>query len=291
MNSLTFAPLLKELIETDDPLRTIWEYLVELWASIEDRDHYFQEGERRTMYLERVLNSAYPEVYTRLLPACCTNRLIDPAQLDTRLVWMDGLSLREAVLLRREIPNVTEFSYSFSPLPSETNPYREKVFSLIPGKRREIKDVTKILLDGDEDAVRCPLPDSELENIVGLVSARTLLDIYEDTKKALLTLLDELGSASVVVTSDHGYIDTHTHFWDVGRRTAESLKAVFDGGRSARRESVAPDLVQRGYIIPYGEYYLVRGRYAWPSKGKYKVMLHGGVSLLECLVPFMRIEA
>lgn len=290
MDSLDFAPLVSELVITDDPVRVVWEYLIELWGSIEDREDYFQEGERRTMYLERVLNAAYPELYTKLLPACCTKGLLDPTLLDAPLVWMDGLSLREAVLLRRDIPGITDFSYSFSPLPSETGTYRERVFNLISGKRREIKELRAIALDGDEKAVRCPLPDSELENIVGLVSGRTLLEIYEDTRRALLAILDELGSGPVLVTSDHGYINTRTHFWQVGKRTAGALKNVFDGGRYGPQETDATLLVKRGYIIPYGDYYLVRGRYAWPSRGKYKVMLHGGVSLLECVVPLMKIE-
>lgn len=290
MDSLNFAPLLRQLVITEDPVHTIWEYLVDLWASIEDREEYFPEGERRTMYLERVLNAAYPELYTKLFPAHCTNDLLDPTRLDAPLVWMDGLSIREAILLRQDIPGITDFSYCFSPLPSETITYRERVFNLIPGKRREIKDVTSILLDGDEDAIRCPLPDSQLEAIVGRVKTRTLLEIYEDTKAALLTILDELQGRPVLVTSDHGYINTETHFWEVSRRTAGGLKNLFDAGRYALRESLAGDLEERGYIISYGDYYLVRGRYAWPSRGKYKVMLHGGVSLLECLVPFMRIE-
>ena len=289
MDSLEFAPLLETLIATSDPVGAVWKYLVDLWASIEDRDHYFQEGERRTMYLEKVLDAAYPELYTEILPLCCTNRMLDPLSLKAPLVWMDGFSIREAVLLSRDVPGITEFTYSFSGLPSDTNTYRERVFKFIRGKRRELKDLGAIVLDGDEAAVRCPLPDSELENIVGLVSGRSLMEIYEDTKRALLTIMDELGTGRVLVTSDHGYINTRTHFWDAGR-SAGALKNVFNGGRYARQETDASALVKKGYIISYGDYYLARGRYAWPTRGKYKVMLHGGVSLLECLVPLIKVE-
>jgi hypothetical protein len=203
---------------------------------------------------------------------------------------MDGLSLREAVLLKQDIPSVKELSYTFSTLPSETTFYREAVFEQIPGKRREIKDVTNIFLDGDEDAVRCPLPDVELEKIKGRVRVRTLLDIYEDTKAALLSIFDELRGDSFLVTSDHGYINTETYFEEVGKRTGESLAHLFESGRFAPCETPATDLVKKGYIIFHQGYYLVRGRYAWPSRGKYKVMLHGGVSLLECLVPVLKVE-
>lgn len=290
MSSLHFAPLLTQLITAEDPIPVIWEFLVQLWASIDDPEDYFQEGERRTMYLEKVLDAAYPELYTELLPRCCTKKMLDPLSLEAPLVWMDGLSLREAILLSRDVPGIAEFTYSFSGLPSDTNTYREKVFNVMSGKRRELKDLTAILLDGDEVAIRCPLPDSELENIVGLVSGRTLTEIYDDTKRALLSILDELGTGPVLVTSDHGYINTRTHFWNPGKRAAGALKNVFDGGRSAPQETDAGQLVKQGYMICYGDYYLARGRYAWPTGGKYKVMLHGGVSLLECLVPLMKIE-
>jgi hypothetical protein len=290
MDSLEFAPLLEALVTTDDPVAAVWEYLVDLWASIEDRDKYFEEGERRTMYLEKVLDAVYPELYTEILPSCCTKKMLDPLSLEMPLVWMDGLSIREAVLLSRDVPGVAEFTFSFSGLPSDTNTYRERVFKFISGRRRELKDMSAIVLSGDEVAVRCPLPDSELENMVGAVSGHSLMEIYEYTKSSLLAILDELGTDRVLVTSDHGYIDARTHFWQVGRTTADALRNVFDGGRCALQETDASSLVKKGYVIPYGGYYLARGRYAWPTRGKYKVILHGGVSLLECLVPLMTVE-
>lgn len=50
------------------------------------------------------------------------------------------------------------------------------------------------------------------------------------------------------------------------------------------------ELVTEGYITEFAGFYLVKSRYTWPVSGKYNVYLHGGVSLMECLVPVIEVE-
>ncbi len=67
------------------------------------------------------------------------------------------------------------------------------------------------------------------------------------------------------------------------------MQAIFGASRYAEANTKADKLTEAGYIVQHGSYYLVGNRYAWATRGKYKVMLHGGISLLECLVPVLRI--
>lgn len=291
MDSLELASLLSKLIMADDPVAEIWEYLVGLWSQEENRERYFREGERHTMYLEKALDAAYPELYTEILPQRCTEAHFDTSGADVPIVWLDGLSLREALLLCQDIGGTCELSFTYSVLPSDTEHYKAAVWEQVSGKRAEIKDVNRIHLNGDEVGVWCPLPDVELEAIRGRVKVRTLVEIYEKTREVLLNVLKALMEDRFIITSDHGYINTQTFFLEVGgRRERESLQSLFGSDRYLENPSRADELIKRGYIVPYGDFYLVRNRYAWPARGKYRVMLHGGVSLLECLVPVLRVK-
>lgn len=291
MNSLELADLLSKLVAAADPVTEIWAYLVELWSREEDRERYFREGERYTMYLEKVLDAAYPEFYTEILPQRCAEANFDATEANAPIVWLDGLSLREALLLCQDIDGRCDLSFAYSALPSDTVHYKAAIWEQLKGKRAEIKDVNRIRLDGDEAGVWCPLPDVELEAIRGRVKVRTLIEIYDKTREVLLNILKGLRGKRFIITSDHGYINTETFFLEVGgRRERESLKSLFGSDRYLENPNRADELIERGYIVPYGDFYLVRNRYAWPARGKYRVMLHGGVSLLECLVPVLRVK-
>ena len=105
----------------------------------------------------------------------------------------------------------------------------------------------------------------------------------------LLAVCEALYGNEFLVTSDHGYISTETHFLSMSRRLQEAMQAIFSASRYAEVNTKADKLIGEGYIVQHGGYYLVGNRYAWAIPGKYKVMLHGGISLLECLVPVLRI--
>lgn len=144
------------------------------------------------MYLEKVLGGAYPELYRQILPDHCSRFNLDVRTVDVPIIWMDALSLREALLLSRDLDADCELPFRYSRLPSETVFYKEAIF----------------------------------------------------------------------------------HPWNV---------------KYVEADTKADKLIDAGYIVPYDGYYLVGTRYAWATRGKYKVMLHGGVSLLECLVPVLRV--
>jgi hypothetical protein len=290
VDSLQLADLLHQLIESDDPVSVIWGYLKSLWRPEEESgETYFKQGERRTMYLERVLGAAYPELYRKILPNRCSRCNLDVKSVKVPIIWMDALSLREALLLCRDLQADCELSFTYSCLPSETIFYKETIFYPWEAKTVEIKDVNRLSLDGDERGVWCPIPDKELEDIKGRVKVRTQTDIYEKSRDVLLAICKALHGNEFLVTSDHGYISTETHFLPLSRRLQEAVQAIFGASRYAEVNTKADKLIEAGYIVQHGGYYLVGNRYAWATRGKYKVMLHGGISLLECLVPVLRI--
>ncbi len=290
MDSLQLAALLSQLIQADDPMPVIWKYLQSLWRpEAESGETYFKQGERRTMYLEKVLGTAYPELYREILPDCCLRCNLDVESVKVPIIWMDALSLREALLLCRDLDADCELSFAYSRLPSETTFYKEAIFYPWRAKTVEIKDVNRLSLDGDERGVWCPIPDKELEDIKGRVKVRTQTDIYKKSRQVLLNICETLYGNEFLVTSDHGYISTETHFLPLPRRLQGAMQAIFSASRYAEINTKADELIEAGYIVQHGGHYLVGNRYAWATRGKYKVMLHGGISLLECLVPVLRI--
>lgn len=290
MDSLQLAELLSQLIQDDDPVAVIWEYLQDLWRPEEEPgETYFKQGEQRTMYLEKVLGAAYPELYREILPHRCSRCNLDVESAEVPIIWMDALSLREALLLCRDLDADCELSFAYSRLPSETTFYKEAIFTPWQAKTVEIKDVNRLSLDGDEQGVWCPIPDKELEDIKGRVKVRTQTDIYEKSRDVLVDICEALYGNEFLVTSDHGYISTETHFLPLSRRVRGAMQAIFGASRYVEAGTRADEPIEAGYIVQHGGYYLVGNRYAWATRGKYQVMLHGGISLLECLVPVLRI--
>lgn len=290
MASLRLSDLIDQLVCSEDPVPVVWNYLGDLWRPGEELgEEYFKQGEQRTMYLEQVLGSAYPELYREILPDRCQHDNLDVRATDVPVIWMDALSLREALLLCRDLEAECDLSFAYSCLPSETIFYKKKIFYPWEAKKREIKDVNNLSLDGDERGVWCPIPDTELESIKGRVKVRTQTDIYRKTLDVVLDTCTALAGNEFIITSDHGYISTETHFLSVSGHWKGALKNIFGASRYAEIETRAGNLLETDYVVEHNGYYLVANRYAWATRGKYKVMLHGGISLLECLVPVLRV--
>ena len=198
------------------------------------------------------------------------------------IIWRDALGLRKALLLCRDLDAECELSFAYSCLPSETVFYKEAIFYPWAAKTVEIKDVNRLSLDGDERGVWCPIPDKGLEDIKGRVKVRTQTDIYKKSRQVLLNICERPYGNEFLVTSDHGYISTETHFLSLPRRWKGAMQNIFGASRYAKVSTKADELIETGYIVQHGDHYLVGNRYAWATRGKYKVML-------ECLVPVLRV--
>jgi len=96
----------------------------------------------------------------------------------------------------------------------------------------------------------------------------------------------------LVITSDHGYTSSG-HFTDSEKDQTEYLKKKYKSGRavlsSAPPGSWVPPI---DLSIPstHGTYLYVNGRRKWKSAGGYPTLTHGGITVLEALVPFIELE-
>lgn len=97
----------------------------------------------------------------------------------------------------------------------------------------------------------------------------------------------------LVITSDHGYAASGLFPDITDERQKRYLKDTYKSGRSAPVAPAAsmflPPLDLR-LSTPYGNHGFVLGRRKWASPGGYPLLAHGGLSLLEVVVPFIEIS-
>lgn len=286
---------IERLIEEDDPIPVVWDALWDIWApAAEDiSEHYAREP--TAVGYERTLLDVYSEFYDILADRCVHEASIDIPD-DGAFVVMDAMSVREASLFVRTLeakgytPSV---GYSFSTVPSETTPYRDRVgFSDLKSEHKTVSVKSQDpSLDGDEQLIWCRYPDALLESIQeGKTELSSLDEVFEKTEQALLSIVEQLDAERIVFGSDHGYVRLDSgHTFGVSDRWKKRLQETFTGGRfQSVGEVDAEDLVDKGYVAEADGFYMPLGRYTWPRRGKYSTYQHGGLSIHECITP--RIE-
>jgi hypothetical protein len=94
----------------------------------------------------------------------------------------------------------------------------------------------------------------------------------------------------LLITSDHGYAATGMFPDLTDKDQVNYMKTLFKSGRSSSEK------VSDGAWVPpidmklttaHGDHRYVLGRRKWKSAAGYPTMQHGGLSLLEVLVPFV----
>ncbi len=98
----------------------------------------------------------------------------------------------------------------------------------------------------------------------------------------------------LIITSDHGYAATGLFPDITDEQQAKFLKESFKSGRWAAdpgQASIAPTLppLVLSLTTRHGTTRFVLGRRKWRSQGGYPTLAHGGLSLLEVLVPFIEL--
>lgn len=273
---------IEDLIQMRAPANGIWKHLLSIWnpSRYSKIDDYYEKCEEATRRLENVLDVAYPEFYEKELPQrCVPERQV--ADLQRPILWMDGLSIREARLLERDL-NATLMGPFFSALPSETLEYRRRVGINIY-KVIDFED-PRILSYIDE--VGCSLPDSHFTDICGRDPPMFSL-MYSKTKSAIENIFKALKTERLLVISDHGYIDV-LRASRMGKEVEAQMKDIFKNHRFTNSHH-AERLVKMGHAVKYGGNYLLKGRRSWTKKGKYQRFIHGGLSLMECMIPCLEI--
>jgi len=277
-----FTPsFVRKLIHASDPIPVIWSRLKKIWnpAKYESIPRYYEVCEEKTLKLEKLLDITYPELYEEVLPRKCSRPKLE--NISPPIVWMDGMSIREAQLLIQDY-NLSYEGFSFSALPSTTSYYREHA-----GIRDLfiIQDPENPALKRDEEMIWCKLPDIHLTGIKGNDNPR-FREMYKKMKRAFENILQRLEAQSVTLLSDHGYFDVKRSQREKSE-IEERMKEAFEDERFTVNE--ANDLVKKGCVIHHHDFYLIKGRRCWTKRGRYTRFPHGGLSLTECILPFIKL--
>jgi hypothetical protein len=277
----------KRLVECDDPIKEVWKILVDLWRT--DVPEYFKQEDIASDF-ERQLNHIFFEIYDYLKKQIKSTSF----EFNTPLIIMDGMSIREANLLIRDLKekgyNIVEYNYTLSALPSTTERFREKAkveyTEIISGKISSDLDFEK--------PIWVSYPDEILHHAASILP---LPQVYEETKKVLFKILELTEKSEITIISDHGYIMIDS-VWPLPESYRKFLKRIFGSNRYVKAEQVDPKYIERldnlrrdfQYVTIFDEYYCIKGRYFWPISGYGKLISHGGISLMECLVPKIRVK-
>jgi hypothetical protein len=279
---------IKRLVECDDPIKEVWKILVESWRT--DASDYFKQEDIVSEF-EWQLNHIFFEIYDYL-----QKRIEEePFRFATPLIIMDGMSIREANLLVKDLKekgyDVVEYGYTLSALPSTTERFREKA-------KVEYTEITsgKIPSDLDfEKPIWVSYPDEILHHAARIMPPPKA---YEEAQKVLFKILELAGKSEITIISDHGYIMVNA-VWPLGESDRKFLKEkVFGSNRYVKTEQLDQKAIDRlksfprdsQYVIMTNKYCCVRGRYFWPISGYGRLVSHGGLSLMECLVPKIRVR-
>lgn len=291
--------LTENLIEKDNPFPTIFNHLTqEIWRPKENISDYYQQEEKAKEF-EKFLQDTYFELFTQELPKHASGSL--DVNLDNqKLVLLDMLSIREAVLLKQHLEEkgyTVDLDYSFSAMPSKTEAFKEKIN--LPEKKKKykykkIKDSQNFSLDGDEDFIWSSFPDEWLEEVQKGKKVRTNVEkVYNDTVAHLDKILDQIEAEEIVVTSDHGYnIAKGAYQFSLDSNDQKKIREVMGDNRSKLVQKVEQDfekMVDVGFLVNYDGYLMAQSRNIWTMRGSYAIYQHGGVSLMECITPKMKI--
>lgn len=231
---------------------------------------------------------------------------------------LDGLSLREVPWLLEQAKQRGykrhEAGVRGTELPAETTPFakslgfgqRSSLENNGAGSAHKLKGAFTIscdlpwqecvdLLPSHEAVVFWHhWPDERLHKLAvpGAGLHKLAKDIHAGlTSHDFWTLIERLSTGrKLLITSDHGYAATGMFPDLTDKDQVGYMKTLFKSGRSSS------DKVDDGSWVPpidmklttaHGEHRYVLGRRKWKSAAGYPTLQHGGLSLLEVLVPYV----
>jgi len=261
-----------ELVKSDNPVATLFHWLVNLWdaADVDDAllNDYYEERERTTRHLTWTLEQVYGEFLTReFLPQVNSRQAAELlAQLRHALVLMDSLSLREACLLRQRLPahgyEVLAFDYAFSEIPAETEAFCQHHWGV--SAPSAVNDPRFVYVRADAP----PLDELRRDRLIvwgtypdwfwahahsGKTEHIPPAEIYLKTEAMLLGVLERIkGHDEIVISSDHGYLALKAGMaWPTPPPYYGYLKDVM-GARTApvSDSKQARALLEQGMVCP-----------------------------------------
>lgn len=310
---------LKSLISGTNTFDAVFKHCIKGWQcdNTGSISQFFEKQEREFNLFEDFLRETYYEFYQILYENIKTTRPEDRLSPEDKIIIiLDGLSLREASLLVPELKNngyeITEYSYNLSTIPSDTQTFVHEIFGasslsfLKQWKDYKVQyisagQIPKFLHEDENLIIWLSFPDELLHYARGQVI--TPVEAFNKTKEVLFAILKLLEKDEILITSDHGYIyaKTASLFWKLHHDDEKILKQIFKAGRSVKIEDIDANnktLLNElkkipepeGIIISDEKHLYIKGRYWWSIPGRQSDICHGGLSLMECLVPRLRIK-
>jgi hypothetical protein len=209
---------------------------------------------------------------------------------------MDAFSFREAGYIYKQLKSQysIDLGYEYSAFPSETEYFKEKIQLNKLKKEYKFKKINSyenIIIDGDEDLIWTSYPDALIENLkAGKTLKTNLVEVVEKTRIVIEKILKNTHKKNIIVTSDHGYIRTES-MYNIKVDT-NNLKKFFGGSRYVEKpdNKMAAELINQHLVCENDNVYVPISHFGWPTRGKYSVASHGGLSLTEGITPKLIIK-
>lgn len=308
-----------ELVTCGDPLGPLVGHLTErIWTAEAlsaardalDLDSYLSKGEHTTSAFERAVYDIYSDVYPLLEGPHERKQSVDDllALDEFTLVIFDALSLREMPLVLDTFAAGgldAKADYALSCVPSDTAEFTGTHFCASGPS-----SITETLFSGGlayrhvkKQEWTPDLKPAERRRLIWVLYPDNVFNLdpdavsYEEhilrpVQRILESLLAADPVLPLVVTSDHGYIwQGGTAFWGVAAEEETVLSAHFKQGRCTNDATVElTTRTDKAWVS--GTKAAARGRFAWGGKvkGPTKLFKHGGVSLMECVTPWICAE-
>lgn len=306
----------RDLITSQDPLLAIFDRLREVWKPTEamDIDEFYMARERETNAVEDFIIRSFYEAYDLLLAAIRRAEASPRFKPDDdKVVFMDGLSIREAGFLALSLEKQgyrveEESTFTLSHIPSTTQSFLKQYFGV--SSLSSLKkwgnytiayvssgEVPKLLPEQEKCIIWISFPDELIHHARGKVN--TPKETLTKTWATLQKVLERLNPDRFLLTSDHGYMyaKSATLFLKAHKADERVLKRVFGAKRGLAPVEPSPELEQlrriskdRSYVTFDEKGCYLRGRFYWSLPGRQADISHGGLSFMECLIPSMRIR-
>ena len=322
MNTLT-PDVMSKFIEPGSRLPWLVGWLTEeVWSDARFAElapeAYLTQGEKLVHDIEELVSSAAYRIYDELAAASMAVRPLSDTLVDrTAVVVFDGASFREGPLFRRKAEEsgfqIIENDVSYAALPSETVDFVEQRVlgkriapKQLPGRQDLKEQGVKVFYfpdaiasqnitveDGDAFLLWSAFPDVTYKDSDARFARHFegMQALYDVAWKN--TVMQIPRGRRIVVTSDHGYI-----FFGAGFESTRSSDAcaLLDQDRNKRfadSETLPDEANQRDLqVFVDTRLAMVRGRIKNRPRGPSAnlVYRHGGLSLMEMIVPWVVLE-
>jgi hypothetical protein len=270
--------------------------------------------------LEKFLSNTFSEIYGFLIERINQETFIKRILREEKyaLVIMDGLSIREANLLLSNLKmkdlKINDYGFAFSALPSDTENFCKKFFNVEQPSQITIKknldfQYYHVVTEGDVERIKggkkklvvwCAFPDIFMHiKEKGRVTVKSLEEVLNETLDILRKILERITSDEITLTSDHGYI-LHRPFavQSLAGEYQKLMRKIFGMKRGIKSSYIEEEALNKLKEIPEirnlvqveKEFVVTKSRFVWSVSGRRSLTTHGGLSLMENLVPIIEFR-